>query len=166
MTRLRANEIIDRMLLRSPRSPGSLRIGPRGSGLLLGGVIAAVVAVVATTLLIAPRAALAEGAVDPSVENARIHYQAGKSYFERGDYTAAKREFVESYQLSRRGQLLFNIALCQEKLADYAGATESLRKRMCSVPIRQNGNASIRRANPSCPPICRFARGSSAARIA
>jgi tetratricopeptide (TPR) repeat protein len=67
------------------------------------------------------------------IADAKIHYQAGVSYYEHADYLAAMREFNEAYRLSHRGPLLFNIAQCEEKLGMWADAVSSLRAYL-SVP--------------------------------
>ena len=76
---------------------------------------------VALALLLGPLPVRAD-----DIDEAKIHYQAGKSYFDRADYLSAMRQFQASYNLSKRGLLLFNIGLCQEKLGDYLGARHSL----------------------------------------
>lgn len=68
--------------------------------------------------------ALAAG--DPN-EEAKIHFKSGESYYNRGDWATAMREFEESYALSKKGALLFNIGLCREKLGDWRAAAEALR---------------------------------------
>lgn len=73
-------------------------------------------------LLFSTASARAEEIVD-----AKIHYQAGVSYYEHGDWLASMREFNEAYRLSHRGALLFNIAQCEEKLDMFADAIASLR---------------------------------------
>lgn len=81
-------------------------------------------------LLLAPALpAVAADAVPETktIDEAKIHYKAGESYYQHGDYGAAKREFDESYRLSNKGALLYNIALCEEKLGELKEAAASLR---------------------------------------
>ena len=49
---------------------------------------------------------------------ARAHYTTGLSYYDRLQYKLAAREFLESYRLSPRPELLYNIARAYEKLGD------------------------------------------------
>lgn len=57
---------------------------------------------------------------------ARQHFEAGRSYFEASRYADAAREFMESYALSRRGELLINVASSHERNLDHAAAIEAL----------------------------------------
>lgn len=62
---------------------------------------------------------------------ARTHFSSGRLYYESGNYEAALREFEEAYRLSRRIDLLFNIALAYEGLErfdDSADALETYRR--------------------------------------
>ena len=47
---------------------------------------------------------------------ARLHFQAGASYYEAGDYEDALREFQRSYDLSQRPELFYNFSLCHQQL--------------------------------------------------
>jgi hypothetical protein len=49
-------------------------------------------------------------------ELARAHYKAGASYYQRGRYADAVREFEQSYELSRKPDILYNLAHCYDKL--------------------------------------------------
>ncbi len=57
---------------------------------------------------------------------ARQHFEAGRNYFEASRYEDAAREFMESYALSRRGELLVNVASAHERNLDHAAAIEAL----------------------------------------
>lgn len=61
-------------------------------------------------------------------ERARMHFQAGRSYFEQGRYEDSLREWQESYRLSNRHILLVNIANAQERLFQFSPAIESLQR--------------------------------------
>ena len=67
-------------------------------------------------------------AQDKTDETARIHFQAGTSYYETGDYELALREFNRSYELSGRPELQYNISLTYEKLGDLEAAIQALDK--------------------------------------
>lgn len=72
--------------------------------------------------------ATARAQQDKSDETARIHFKAGTSYYETGDYELALREFNRSYELSGRPELQYNISLTYEKLGDLEAATQALEK--------------------------------------
>jgi tetratricopeptide (TPR) repeat protein len=50
---------------------------------------------------------------------ARTHFEAARLHFERGAYEEAQREFQAAYDLSHRAELLYNLYLTAERLADY-----------------------------------------------
>lgn len=95
--------------------------------------------------LAAPASAAPEGPPNTaatSIDEAKIHYKAGESYYQHADYVAAKREFGESFRLSNRGALLYNIGLCEEKLGDFKGAAASLRAYLL-LPESQRDRANV-----------------------
>ena len=59
-------------------------------------------------------------------DRARIHFQAGTDYFERGDYENALRELEIAHQMSGRAALLYNIGACLERLGRLTDAAEQL----------------------------------------
>lgn len=59
-------------------------------------------------------------------ETSRIHFQAGRAHFDAGRYEDALTEFVRAYEVSERHELLYNIALAHERLANYAEAADAL----------------------------------------
>ncbi|MFK7987035.1 MAG: hypothetical protein AB8I08_13505 [Sandaracinaceae bacterium] len=74
-------------------------------------------------LLLACLSMLPQLAVQPSIaeaqsddERARMHFQAGRSYFDQRRLEDALREFNEAYRLSERAALLLNIATVLERL--------------------------------------------------
>jgi tetratricopeptide (TPR) repeat protein len=79
---------------------------------------------VATSLLLCPAVARAQS----DDERARLHFQAGRSYFEQGRYEDSLREWQESYRLSNRQILLVNIANAQERLLQFDDAIQSLQR--------------------------------------
>lgn len=80
--------------------------------------------VCAFSLLALP--ALAQGRGDP-LEQARVHYQSASAYFEHGQYDGAIREFLASYKLSNRAELLYNVAKCYVRKGDAARAVDYYR---------------------------------------
>jgi tetratricopeptide (TPR) repeat protein len=72
--------------------------------------------------------ATARAQQEKSDETARIHFKAGTSYYDTGDYELALREFNRSYELSGRPELQYNISLTYEKLGDLEAAIKALEK--------------------------------------
>lgn len=56
---------------------------------------------------------------------ARVHFTAGRQYFDVGEYEGALREFERAHELSQRPALLYNIGLCHERLAQYSAAADA-----------------------------------------
>jgi tetratricopeptide (TPR) repeat protein len=82
-------------------------------------------------LLLAPAA---RGDEAETTDLARRHYQSGSAYFEEGRFEEAAREFRESYRLSPRTELLFNIAKCFDKKGDAARALDAYRFYLAQAP--------------------------------
>lgn len=80
-----------------------------------------IVAVALTLVSLAPGVR-----ADSNDEAARIHFQSGTRYYERGDYEDAVREFRAAYELSGRPQLLYNLYLAHERLGHYREAAQAL----------------------------------------
>lgn len=59
-------------------------------------------------------------------ELARRHFESGAAYFEQGEYDSALREFRKSYELSKRPEILLNIATVHERLANLPAAIVAL----------------------------------------
>jgi tetratricopeptide (TPR) repeat protein len=62
---------------------------------------------------------------DPD-ELARRHFESGAAYFEQAEYDSALREFRKSYELSKRPEILLNIATVHERLANLSAAIVAL----------------------------------------
>jgi tetratricopeptide (TPR) repeat protein len=109
--------------------------------------------------------ALSAGAQD---ERARLHLQAGASYYEAGDYEDALREFQRAHVLSQRPELFYNFALCYQQLGDLQNAATYLRRYLDEVQSIENRDQLERRhanlleriaaqeADPSARPVFRF----------
>ena len=69
-------------------------------------------------------AAFASPAHAQDDERARLHFEAGRSHFDQGRYENALLEFQESYALSGRAALLFNIGTTLERLARWDEAAD------------------------------------------
>lgn len=59
-------------------------------------------------------------------QHARAHFAAASAYYGEGDYERALVEFRSAYAGSGRAALLYNIYLCEERLAHLAQAIEAL----------------------------------------
>jgi hypothetical protein len=85
--------------------------------------VASVVTVLAVTV------AVSVARADPppeDVASARTHYKHGVQLYEQGSYTEALLELNHAYQLAPTYKLLYNLALVQMRLGDWAGALRSL----------------------------------------
>jgi hypothetical protein len=71
-------------------------------------------------LLLSPWVALA----DEDTELAKRYYNLGEELYNRSDYEGALKQFQQSYKLSQRPALLYNMARCQESLGQYEKAIE------------------------------------------
>lgn len=80
---------------------------------------------------LAPAAAGAQVATD---QRARELYLQGDRYYSEGRYELAVSAFQESYDLSGRPLLLFNLANAYERLGRYAEALDALRRYQPSAP--------------------------------
>lgn len=84
---------------------------------------------------LAPSAALAQSASD---EQARSLFEAGRTAYEAGNFEDALRYFEESYALSQRAPLLYNIAQAADRLDRNARALEAYRGYAERVPDAPN----------------------------
>lgn len=67
-------------------------------------------------------------------ERARLHFEAGRSHFDQGRYENALLEFRESYTLSGRAALLFNIGTTLERLARWDEAADHFEQFLAQTP--------------------------------
>ncbi|MFO0681348.1 MAG: tetratricopeptide repeat protein [Sandaracinus sp.] len=96
-------------------------LGTRSSS--TGWLALAFVGLVALTFT--PRTAHAQEASATDTE-ARLHFEAARSHFERGAYEEALREFQAAYELSHRADLLYNLYLCAERIGELDQAIDYL----------------------------------------
>jgi tetratricopeptide (TPR) repeat protein len=71
---------------------------------------------------------------NPLDQTARTHFEAGRAYYETGDYENAIREFTRAYELSHRPGLLVNISGCHERLGQLGPAIERLEQFLRESP--------------------------------
>lgn len=84
------------------------------------------VAILFTLFVCAPRSWAQVSASDQ--EAAKAHFLAGSSYYDAANYSDAVKEFNEAYRLSKRPDLLYNIALGYERLSDFDNAISTLKR--------------------------------------
>ena len=71
------------------------------------------------------------------VEMAKVHYQAGSSFYDKGMYEAALKQFKSAYTAAPTPALLYNMAMCQEKLGKLAQAVKLLKQFEISLPFNK-----------------------------
>lgn len=79
------------------------------------------------------------GLVQPALaqdadELARKHFESGVAYLQESDYENALRAFEKSYELSKRPEILLNIATVNERRNDLKGAISALEKFLATAP--------------------------------
>jgi tetratricopeptide (TPR) repeat protein len=67
-------------------------------------------------------------------ERARVHFEAGRSYYEQARYDDAAREWQQSFELSGRPELLLNISQAQERALRYDDAIGAARQYLVLLP--------------------------------
>jgi tetratricopeptide (TPR) repeat protein len=77
---------------------------------------------------------IAAGARAQSVDEARTHYEAGRSYYEQLRYEDAAREFQEAYRLSGRSHLLKNVAVSHQHDEAWADAIAAFERYLEETP--------------------------------
>jgi tetratricopeptide (TPR) repeat protein len=100
---------------------------------------AALYAATLCCLLLAP--ARAAPPTDDELAQAKAHYARGKAHFERGDLESARAEFAESYRLSGRPDLLFNLAVVAERQDNPAEAAAYLERYLEQRPGARDAKA-------------------------
>jgi tetratricopeptide (TPR) repeat protein len=71
-------------------------------------------------------------------QQARSLFEAGRTAYEAGRFEQALRYFEESYELSHRAGLLFNIASAADRLQQNERALEAYRQYLREVPNAEN----------------------------
>jgi tetratricopeptide (TPR) repeat protein len=70
----------------------------------------------------------------PEEEAARVHFLSGQAYYDQAAYADALREFNEAYRISNRPALLYNVALCYERLDKFSEAIVSMQQYLDASP--------------------------------
>jgi tetratricopeptide (TPR) repeat protein len=76
---------------------------------------------------------------------ARIHFEAGRSYFEEGAYEQAADEFQRAHALSGHAELLMNTASSLERLGRWAEAADLMERYLADADQVDNRPALERR---------------------
>jgi len=69
-----------------------------------------------------------------SDELARRHFDSGVAYLEESDYDSALKAFQKSYDLSKRPEILLNIATVQERQSELPAAVATLQAYLEAAP--------------------------------
>src|SRR5262245_48027636 len=96
-------------------------------------------------VLLATSASAAWAQGREETEAAKNHFLSATSYFERGEYEDAEREFLQAFRLSQRIDLFYNIARCQEQLGKLDDAITSLNKFLGERPNDSQGKRTLAR---------------------
>src|SRR6185436_7087954 len=75
------------------------------------------------------------------VDLARRHFQSAGAYFEEGRYDEAAREFLETWKLAPRPDLLFNVAHCYLRKGDAARAIGYFERYLADLPVAKDREA-------------------------
>lgn len=65
---------------------------------------------------------------------ARQHFESGTAYLAESDYENALRAFEKAYQLSKRPEILVNIATVHERLGKFDAAVKALEQYLSAAP--------------------------------
>jgi Tetratricopeptide repeat len=85
-------------------------------------------------LCLAVLTALPARAQTSSDDLARKHFESGVAYLQESDYDSALKAFEKSYELSKRPEILLNLATVHERRGDLANAISSLKRYLEAVP--------------------------------
>lgn len=86
------------------------------------------------------------GATDEDLdERARVHFHAGRDYYERGDYDGALREITLAWEMSHRPELLYNLGACHERLGHLVEAADYYEQYLAALPGVENSAAVAER---------------------
>src|SRR5262245_38791742 len=71
---------------------------------------------------------------DSADEMAHKHFESGAAYLEQADYESALREFTAAYNLSKRAEVLLNVATVYERMNKLQDAVGSLEQYLAADP--------------------------------
>ena len=106
------------------RRPGSSSASGRTASVL-------VAAALACTLSLSSSVGHAQSTSD---DLARRHFDSGVAYLEESDYDNALKAFQKAYDLSKRPEILLNLATVHERQSDLTAAVASLKQYLDAAP--------------------------------
>jgi hypothetical protein len=71
---------------------------------------------------------------DTADELAHKHFESGAAYLEQSDYESALREFNKAYELSKRAEILLNVATVNERMNKLKDAIAALEQYLAEAP--------------------------------
>src|ERR1051325_6230673 len=71
---------------------------------------------------------------DTADELAHKHFESGAAYLEQADYESALREFNAAYDLSKRAEILLNVATVYERMNKLKDAVAALEHYLTDAP--------------------------------
>lgn len=80
-----------------------------------------------------------------SDDEARIHFEAARSYYQHGQFEEALREFQTAYQLSPRPLLLYNIGMCNRELGRWQESISAFEQYLQELPNATDADVVRRR---------------------
>lgn len=107
--------------------------------------------VVMGVLSLAAGAAAQPHVSDEKMRTGRAHFSVGQDHFNAHHYQEAVKEFLEAYRLSKRVDLLYNIALSYENLNDPGRMTAFFNRYLAArpdAPERQAIESKLYRLGP------------------
>lgn len=78
-------------------------------------------------------------------ERARMHFQAGASHYDAGEYEDAIKQFERAFELSQRPALFYNLALSYQAMGNLEKAVDYLERYLAQVQEIPNRRALERR---------------------
>ncbi len=85
-------------------------------------------------LLISGWSSIARAEDQQQLETAKLFFQAGAAHYQRTEFDRAIDEFRSAYAISQRPAILYNIARCHERLAQYREAAAAFRSYLDATP--------------------------------
>jgi tetratricopeptide (TPR) repeat protein len=95
-------------------------------------------------LLIVLLGGAARGQSVGDVERARVHFDAGRSFFNLGRYADAAAQFQAGYELVPKPRFLLNLGHCFLKMAMHARAREAYERFLALVPPDDSDREEVR----------------------
>lgn len=98
---------------------------------------------VCTMLLALLLFAAAPAAAGDDVSQAKVHFQAGKTFYELGQYSDAIREFAAGYALSPKPEFIINLAQAYRAAGQRTKALEMFERYLEKAPANAKPRAQV-----------------------